>query len=694
MRHKTLLCDCNRTMQVDGKTVARGLGVDALPPVQSEMCRRHLAAFETAVKSGDDLLVGCTQEAPLFTALHEEMGGTGAISFVNVRETAGWSDQGKQAAPKMAALLAAADVADAEPVTTVSYDAGSELLIIGPAVMALAWAERLVEQLSVTVLITDNGRGAALPVERRYPVYSGQVTALSGYLGEFKVGWAQHNPIDLDVCTRCGACIEVCPEQAIDFSYQIDLDKCKSHRQCVAACGTIRAIDFDRDIEAAAREDHFDLVLDLAETPQIRLHQPPQGYLAPGRDPLEQALAAAKLTQLVGAFEKPKFFVYKEKICAHARSEIVGCRLCIDVCSAGAISSLIKENRVVVEPHLCMGCGGCATVCPSGAMTYAYPRVADVGARLKAALKAYTAAGGRNPRLLFHNNTDGRELIAQLGRRGRGLPADVIPIEVLHVAAIGLDLMLGSIALGAAQTLILAAGSEAPDYAGAVGRQMALGEEILAGFGHATGRLLWLAAGSVEQAEALIWALKSPQSIKAAGFNLTNEKRSTLDFVFDHLRSQAPTPVETIALKVGAPFGSIAVDASKCTLCMACVGACPEGALLDSKETPALRFIEQNCVQCELCVRTCPEQALAVQPRLFLSPQAKQPRTLNEAEVFACIKCQKPFGTKQMVDNMLAKLGQHSMFAQPGALDRIKMCADCRIIDLLENSTHGSINDQ
>jgi ferredoxin len=190
-----------------------------------------------------------------------------------------------------------------------------------------------------------------------------------------------------------------------------------------------------------------------------------------------------------------------------------------------------------------------------------------------------------------------------------------------------------------------------------------------------------------------LWALKTPASLPSAGFNLTNEKRNTLDFVFDHLRSHAPKKVDTIALKSGSPFGDIGVDAGKCTLCMACVGACPEGALLDSKEAPALRFIEKNCVQCGLCVRTCPEQALELQPRLLLTAEARQARTLNEAQPFACIKCGKPFGTRQMVDGMLSRLGSHPMFTEAGALDRIKMCADCRVVDLLQNSRHGNIND-
>ena len=120
---------------------------------------------------------------------------------------------------------------------------------------------------------------------------------------------------------------------------------------------------------------------------------------------------------------------------------------------------------------------------------------------------------------------------------------------------------------------------------------------------------------------------------------------------------------KTIPLPAGAPFGALTVNKQTCTLCKACIGACPESALIDSPEAPALRFIERNCVQCGLCVKTCPENAITLVPRLLLGEKAKEPVTLNEAEPFNCVRCGKPFGTRQMVDNMIGKLGAHSMFA-------------------------------
>ena len=178
-----------------------------------------------------------------------------------------------------------------------------------------------------------------------------------------------------------------------------------------------------------------------------------------------------------------------------------------------------------------------------------------------------------------------------------------------------------------------------------------------------------------------------------ATFALTADKRTTAALAIEHLFAHAPVPRVEVPLPRGAPFGTIVVDRDACTMCLACIGACPVGALQDHPESPQLRFIEAKCVQCGLCAETCPERAIGLSPRLDLSRAAKEPRVLNQAAVFNCIACGKPLGTEKMVNAMLGKLAGHSMFAAPGALDRLKMCADCRVVDLVKNENSVNIRD-
>jgi ferredoxin len=584
-----LICNCERSMALDGKMLCRALGAEGEARVHNQLCRSEIEAFRGAIAGGDQVLVACTQEAPLFAELAAENAPDTALRFTNVRETAGWSAEGAEAGPKIAALLAAA-TASMRPTPTVTLRSDGGCLVYGRDEIAIAAARQLRGKLDVTVLLADPGE-IAPPRVVDVPIFKGRLAGVRGYLGNFEIVVDDYAP-------------------------------------AIASSRGRLAFEPGRNGASAT----CDLILDLSGNTPLFSGSKRDGYLrADPRDPaaVQRVLFAA--LDLVGEFEKPRYVDFHPELCVHARNRRTGCMRCLEVCPTGAIAP--AGDTVAIDPYICAGCGSCHSVCPTGAADYAMPLAPDLIGRLRVLLQTYRDAGGHDPALLLHDGEHGADLIAAIANHGRGLPARVIPFELNETTQLGLDFLSSAFAYGAARLIVLTR-KGALGTIGGLAAQIGVMESVLAGLGYGGGRMEIVETSDPEALEARLWSLPTAPAPHTAMHVPMGGKRELMRAALLHLHAQAPEPVDAVALPPGAPFGSLVVDTAGCTLCLACVGVCPTGALLDNLEKPQLAFREEACVQCGLCRATCPEKVIKLEPRLNFTAAATVPAVIKEEEPF------------------------------------------------------------
>jgi ferredoxin len=639
---RMLVCNCETTMPLDAGKLGRACqaaGASGELSLNSELCRAQLGNFQQAILSGDRVLVACTQEAPLFSEIAAEDSPESDIAYLNIRENAGWAEQagGPDVTAKIAALLAEAAL-DLPPTPSVSMKSGGACLVYGRDERALEAARQLAGRLEVTVLLSEPGE-IVPPRIMDVPVFRGTIVQARGHLGSFGITVKGYAP--------------AAPSSRARLSFEAPRDSAFS--EC-------------------------DLILDLTGgTPLFTAGERRDGYLRP--DPDNPALvqkAIFELADMVGEFSKPRYVAYDAAICTHGRSRKTGCTRCLDVCPTGAITS--AGDIVEIDPYVCGGCGFCASVCPTGAASYQLPAGDGLFQRLRTLLGSYRAAGGKAPVLLLHDPRHGAEMISLIARHGRGLPGNLLPFALNEVTQVGLDFLAAAFAYGATQVVILVGPDKTGELA-ALGQQIGLAEAVLDGLGHGGGRVQVLDQRDPEAVEAALYGLQRRDGPPAGNFLPMGGKRARTMLALRHLHDKAPQPIELLPLPPGAPFGAVKVDTVACTLCLACVSACPTGAMVDDPGRPWLGFTEEACVQCGLCRNTCPESAITLEPRLNFTESARSAARLNEEPPFHCIRCGKPFGVRRSIERIAMQLaGKHWMFESGPQAERIMMCDDCRVV--------------
>jgi ferredoxin len=640
---RVMLCDCEATMPLDAEALARALGTET-PAIATSLCRRQQARLAGEAPG----IVACAQERAVFEeALTEAAGHAAAESLVTVdiRARAAWSKEAAEATPKIAALLAEAALPVPET-HVVTLESGGVTLVYGRDEVAIEAGAQLGDRLDVTVLLTRPG-DVTPPARTTFPVLQGTIRTARGHLGAFEL---------------------VVDDYALPApSSRRRLRFGPARNEAVSNC---------------------DIILDLTGgTPLFPSPRTRPGYLhADPADPVAVQKALLAATDLVGTFDKPRHVAYRPELCAHSRNRTVGCSRCLEVCPTGAITP--NGDHVAIDAAICAGCGGCHAVCPTGAASYAYPPAEHLLERVRTLLTTYHAAGGTDAVLLLHDAEHGAALIDLLARVGDGLPARVMPVAVNEITQLGIELLAGAMAMGAADIRILATGRRRPDLT-PLARVMGLAEASLAGLGYGTGRVQLVEADDPDSLGEELWQLeRRPGTAMPASFLPMGDKLGLMKLALRQLHAAAPEPVDVIRLPPGAPFGRVRIDTAGCTLCLACTGVCPTGALAADPDHPRLSFTENACVQCGLCKPTCPEKVIELVPQLDFTEAAFRAETVKEEEPALCTRCGKPFGVKSTIDRVAAKLaGRHWMYqGDTSQIERLGMCADCRVIAQSEHA--------
>ena len=321
--------------------------------------------------------------------------------------------------------------------------------------------------------------------------------------------------------------------------------------------------------------------------------------------------------------------------CAVVRNRNATCMKCAEVCTSGCIS--YNDNELIVSPEKCIGCGTCATVCPTCALEAHRPNDAELLHRCIQAMRA----------------ADGEVVIAceQIVNAAEGLLdlEKVVPVTCLGRVE---ESLLVTLAVAGAKHVSLVEGKCA-SCEHATGFHMAeqvrdtantLLEtwnsdtriDLVSKFPHqvrlegkssfdAGKRRFFAEVGSEAKAAAgttADYAVKETLGIEEkpeSRFQKVMEDGTLPHFIPDRrellLNSLSSLGEPQDVMIETRLWGHVIIDPDKCNSCQMCATFCPTGAIskfTDEDGTFGVEHFPGDCVKCRCCESICSVGALHV----------------------------------------------------------------------------------
>jgi ferredoxin len=363
--------------------------------------------------------------------------------------------------------------------------------------------------------------------------------------------------------------------------------------------------------------------------------------------------AIKSLYDNVDEYHYKNYVQYNPNICQYnGRLLEETCSKCEEVCPTVAIVKIDEDKHLEFSDVDCHGCGGCVSVCPSGAMDFTQmPR------------------GGFSDASSFYSGHIPLIIPVEVELADIPLPPTVLPFGIEGRKFLSEVHLL---------TLLQKSGNPIIFYTDVVskgtGDAIRIINEIF------ERKYNKKAVHVCQDKEELELALQQTESLEECMFDLVEDDMNKRE-VFTHRLSHLVGDDDLGIVKTGEHihYGNININEDACTLCMACVGVCNVAALTAHPEDQTLKFNPSLCTNCGYCEVVCPEENCleVVYDELSLSPSYFKKNTMAHDELFACVECGKEFATRKSIEK-IAKMMTPKFGDDKARIRTLYCCPDCK----------------
>jgi ferredoxin len=383
------------------------------------------------------------------------------------------------------------------------------------------------------------------------------------------------------------------------------------------------------------------------------------GCFDPNTLTLSEVLKTIK--ENINSYSYKKITTYDKTICQYDSRREVICSKCEEVCPSVAITKDDETKTLTFSQIDCHGCGGCISVCPSGALEYTPTSRESI----------YEIS-------LFYKETHPLIIPSKMNIENLNieLKENILPFAIDGEKFLD-ETMLLTIAQSSSSQIIF--------YTDFISKGTGDAIRILNDIYQAKyGKDAIIVAMNEEELQN---AINEVSFIENSYFNF-NQSGLKKREVFSQRLQKIVGDENLGEVKTGehVHYGLVNVDANKCTLCLVCVGACNVDALQADAKDNTLRLNPSLCTSCGYCEVSCPENDCLTIDRdvIKLEPMWFKENILAQDTLFACVECGKEFATTKSVQKIASIMAP--IFASDPVKERsLYCCADCKPKIMMQN---------